>query len=256
MSEPHRLSVITKTLEALAQRYPEPLIGAQHHGIPRNAFHIEFLEKLVQKQNPVIADVGGGIGLFSPGCAALGMKVTLVDDFSELVNLSDTGRSALSLHRELGVEVLMQEATLALSLPPNHYDAITCFDSMEHWHNSPKAAFHTIVDSLRPGGWFMISVPNCVNLRKRVTVPLGYGKWSLMSVWYEEERFRGHVREPDTDDLHYIARDLGLKNVKVFGRNWYGAKYPLLRAVMPPIDALLRLRPSLCSNIYLAGQKP
>ena len=249
------LGGITETLEALALRYPEDLVAAQQKGIARNAFHIEYVKKLVAKEDLCIADIGGGIGLFSPGCAAMGMTVTLIDDFSELVNLSELGRSSLCLHSELGVNVLTQEVTLSLALPSNHFDVVTCFDSMEHWHNSPKAAFHKVVDSLRPGGWFMISVPNCVNLRKRVTVPLGYGKWSTMAVWYEEERFRGHVREPDVDDLRYIAKDLGLKDVRVFGRNWYGAKYPLLRAFMPVLDAALRLKPSICSNIYVAGQK-
>ena len=43
----------------------------------------------------------------------------------------------------------------------------------------------------------MVGVPNCVNLRKRLTVPLGRGKWSPMADWYEQPSFRGHVREPD-----------------------------------------------------------
>jgi SAM-dependent methyltransferase len=44
---------------------------------------------------------------------------------------------------------------------------------MEHWHRSPKALFHEALTWLRPGGLLVIGVPNCVNLRKRLTVPLG-----------------------------------------------------------------------------------
>ena len=36
-----------------------------------------------------------------------------------------------------------------------------------------------------------------------------------MAHWYEPELFRGHVREPDVDDLRYIARDMGLEDVVV-----------------------------------------
>ena len=61
-----------------------------------------------------------------------------------------------------------------------------------------------------------------MNLRKRITVPLGYGKWSRMEDWYEEDRFRGHVREPDVADLRYIGADLDLKNIEILGRNWLG----------------------------------
>jgi SAM-dependent methyltransferase len=247
---------IVETLESLARRYPAPLIQGQLDGIPRNAFHVELVKMLVGKKDAVIADIGGGICLFSPACAAAGMQVTLVDDFRDQVNQSNPGSSALSLHRELGVTVVAQDVTLGLSLPRNQFDAITCFDAMEHWHHSPRALFHGLIDSLRPGGWFIVSVPNCVNLRKRISVPFGFGKWSPISAWYDAEVFRGHVREPDVQDLWYIARDLGLKEITVFGRNWLGFNRPGLRQLMPLIDVVLRMRPSLCANLYLVGRKP
>lgn len=111
------------------------------------------------------------------------------------------------------------------------------------------------MDKLKPGGVFILNGPNCVSLRKRMTVPLGYGTWSSMDDWYETERFRGHVREPDLATFKYIANDLNLENAKILGRNhmvfhalgFYG---PFL----PRFDPL-RLFPSLCSNLYLIGRK-
>lgn len=77
------------------------------------------------------------------------------------------------------------------------FDVVTTFDSMEHWHHSPKALFRYVRESLlKPGGRFIIGVPNCVNLRKRITTPFGHNKWTGMDAWYEPEVFRGHVREP------------------------------------------------------------
>jgi SAM-dependent methyltransferase len=129
---------------------------------------------------------------------------------------------------------------------------------MEHWHNSPKRLFAEVARALRPGGLFLLGVPNCVNLRKRLTVPLGVGKWSAMAEWYEEELFRGHTREPDVGDLYYIARDLGLAEVEVFGRNWagYANRHRGVRVVTPFIDRLLQVRPTLCSDIYVCGRVP
>jgi len=114
------------------------------------------------------------------------------------------------------------------------------------------------VTALKPGGLFFLGVPNCVNLRKRLTVPFGNGKWSQMQEWYEGEVFRGHVREPDVDDLHYMARSLGLREVEVAGKNWlgYSSHFPLVQMLTPFADRLLQLRPSLCANIYLIGHKP
>jgi hypothetical protein len=128
---------------------------------------------------------------------------------------------------------------------------------MEHWHNSPKALFGRVIAALRPGGLFILAVPNCVNLRNRITTPLGWACWSSMETWYEQTPFRGHVREPNVADLRYIARDMDLQDVKIVGRNWMGHASPrlLARAVTDVLDPILRWRPSLCSDLYLIGKK-
>ena len=205
-----------------------------------------------------VMDVGGGIGAFSPALALYGYRTTLVDDFGDDIN-SCFPTSEVGVHRRVGVEVVSVDASSDKFQPePGSFDAITCVDSIEHWHRSPKASLHKMVAALKPGGLLMIGMPNCVNLRKRITVPLGRGKWSPMEHWYETPVFRSHVREPDVEDMLYIARDLGLENAKVIGRNWAGmaAGSPLARAVARLIDPVLRLKPSLCSDLYLVGTRP
>ena len=136
-------------------------------------------------------------------------------------------------------------------------DVITTFDSMEHWHQSPKELFHQLFGYLKHSGVLWINVPNCVNMRKRITVPLGYGKWSPMSAWYETPVFRAHVREADVDDLRYIARDLGCDHPEIVGKNWIGYRSPhrWVRMATPVFDRLLQLHPAFCSDIYVAVTK-
>jgi hypothetical protein len=76
-----------------------------------------------------------------------------------------------------------------------------------------------------------------------------------MEEWYEEEVFRGHVREPDVSDLYYIARDMGLQSIQVVGRNWlgYGSRRAWIRLATSVVDVPLRAFPSLCANLYLTG---
>ncbi len=114
-----------------------------------------------------------------------------------------------------------------------------------------------IVHELRAGGRFVIGVPNCVNLRKRITVPLGYGKWSSFDEWYGNPLFRGHVREPDVADLRAIASDMKLQNVRIVGRNWLGfaSANPIVRSFTKAIDVPLRAFPALCADIYLVAEK-
>jgi SAM-dependent methyltransferase len=252
---------IASILEGLAKEYPVELVNRQLADVPRIAFHIHLALK-TSKRTAVealsLCDIGGGIGLFSLGCAALGFRrVLLIDDFSDPIN-QEVGDGVLDLHRRYGVEVVSRDVvSQGLQGINSNCNVITSFDSMEHWHQSPKKLLRDAIDGLDPTGSVILGVPNCVNLRKRLSVPFGIGKWSSMQEWYESTRFRGHVREPDVADLEYIAKDLRLEDVKILGRNWlgYGSPRVAIRLATRIVDFPLRLRPSLCSNIYLVGRK-
>ncbi|MCK9418605.1 MAG: class I SAM-dependent methyltransferase [Nitrospirae bacterium] len=244
-------------LKDCAREYPKDLIDRELMDVPRIAFNISLV--LQRTEGRVrICDLGGGIGLFSVGCAAIGMSSILVDDFRDKVN-TEFEAVPRTVHNKYNVEVINTDV---IETPPSFgigsFDVVTTFDSLEHWHHSPKPLFRKVMQWLKPNGLLIIGMPNCVNLRKRITVPLGYGKWSRMEDWYEDDRFRGHVREPDVADLRYIGADLGLKNIEILGRNWLGyqSRFNWVRVMTPLIDMPLRLFPALCSDLYLIGRKP
>jgi SAM-dependent methyltransferase len=250
---------IISTLIELAHRYPPELREAQLRDVPRIAFHINLaLTAVGSPCGRTICDIGGGIGLFSLGCAALGFaRVILVDDFGDEIN-RQVGQGILALHHKGGVEVIsrdvIREGIGALDGP---LDVVTSFDSMEHWHHSPKRLFRSLVSMLSPHGHFILGVPNCANLRKHLAVLFGRASWSSMSDWYEAEVFRGHVREPDVNDLRYLAKDLGLGAVRILGRNWLGyrSQSSAVRLATAIFDRALRVRPSLCADIYLLAAR-
>ncbi len=235
-------------------RYPEYLLACEAR---RYAFHAALILDACSGSGQV-CDIGGGWGALSAVCSKNGLHCHLVDDFADqgfAVNINEP-RHRMPI--DFGFSVHSLDVTReSLPFGSDSLDVVSSFDSMEHWHRSPKKLFMQIIDVLRPGGTFIIGAPNCVNLRKRLTVPFGYGKWSGMNDWYESDIFRGHVREPDVDDLQYIARDLGLVNIRIIGRNWAGLANPnsLVRAGTLLFDQVLQLRPSVCSDIYLIGNK-
>jgi SAM-dependent methyltransferase len=243
-------------LDALAREYPPGLVDVQRADAPRIAFHVGLVLQRCGS-GARVCDLGGGIGLFSLACAAVGMTVTLVDDFADPVNRA-VGPAVLDLHRSRGVEVVERDVIAdGLELAPQSFDAITSFDSLEHWHHSPRRLLRGVVAALRPGGWLVLGAPNRVNLRKRLTTPLGHNTWSPFDEWYLPDRFRGHVREPDVRDLRRIAGDLALRDVEVIGRNWLGLQHRrrALRALSHVVDRPLRPWPSLCSDIYVLGRR-
>jgi SAM-dependent methyltransferase len=251
--------MIEGILEGVARSYPSKFIEDQLGDIPRIAFNVRLAVNGDDPRAISICDIGGGVGLFSVGCAALGMNALLVDDFADPVNRR-VGDSIFVTHKKYGVRILSRNViTDGLADISERFDVVTSFDSMEHWHHSPKALFRLVADQLlKPGGRFVLGVPNCVNLRKRLSVPFGIGKWSRMEEWYEEPEFRGHVREPDVADLRYIALDMGLRDVEILGRNWlgHGSRSRLVRLVTRVADRPLQMFPSLCADLYMTGTRP
>jgi SAM-dependent methyltransferase len=242
-------------LRDIARQYPDGMSAAQLRDVPRIAFHLKLLTERVPSGR--VADIGGGVGLFSVGAKVLGYDSVLVDDFRDTVN-HEHGDNALAPHRKHGVEVISRDVIAdGVELAPASFDAFTSFDSLEHWHHSPKPLLHQLMQALKPGGWLILGAPNCVNMRKRLTVPWGRGKWSSMQEWYEQPVFRGHVREPDVSDLRYIARDLQLTKTRIIGRNWQGRISPstLVRTMTAIFDLPLRINPAWCADLYLLGRK-
>lgn len=245
---------IEYTLAALAKSYPQGLVVTEISEIPRIAHKIRMALNGADPKGLSVCDIGGGFDMFATGCAELGMKATVIDDFSDIWHWKASGGE---IHKKHGVTAISRDVIKdGVGVIPERFDIVTTFDCIEHLHHSPKALLRQIrEDMLKPGGRFVLGVPNCVNLRKRLTAPFGNYKWSSMETWYEETPFRGHVREPDVEDLLYIARDMKLKDVEICGRNWlgYNSHFPLVRLLTPIADHALRLFPTLCSDIYLTG---
>jgi SAM-dependent methyltransferase len=250
------MTELASQLRALARAYPPNLVDHQLADLPRIMFHLQLVVTRCGPQARV-CDVGGGIGLFSLGCAALGMRVLLIDDFGDPVNAL-IGDEILELHRRRGVEVVRRDVIEnGVALEPETFDAITTFDSIEHWHHSPRRLLRQLEAALRPGGTLVIGAPNRVNLRKRLTTLLGINDWSPFDEWYFPDRFRGHVREPTVDELHRIAADLNLDHVEILGRNWLGLTHRRrgVRVMSRLVDRPLRRAPALCSDIYVVGAR-
>src|SRR5438552_2074107 len=164
-------------LQNLARKYPSELVASQLQDVPRIAFHIGLIVSR-KGTHARICDLGGGLGLFSVACAALGMETTLIDDFADDVN-RQLGASILDLHKSYGVQVISRDVIMeTIDFPPHSLDVVTCFDSMEHWHHSPKRLFASVRKSLASNGLFVLSVPNRFDLGKRLMTPLGMGAWS------------------------------------------------------------------------------
>jgi SAM-dependent methyltransferase len=239
----------------------------------RNEFYVRLLgdQQLLQPGKRLV-DLGAGLSLFGPLCRSHGMDVTLVDDFGggggvELGQGSQEIPLLAAFEKQFGLQVARQNfLEQPLLLPDASADVVTCFHSLEHWHHSPRRLFREIVRILKPGGFLIIATPNAVNIRKRVYVLFGRTNFPSLREWYEDGDpvFRGHVREPVVRDLQQLMEWNGLVVIATYGRNFIGRQSEvlaflpaaLLETVAKGSDRLLRLFPSLCSDIHVIGRKP
>jgi len=238
----------------------------------RQLFYVELVSRTGSlAKGRHLVDLGPGLAAFGPVVREMGMEVTLVDDFGgggcvDVARQDVTQRFLDQFRNTLGIRIEeMDFLTRPLPLGNSSVDIITCFHSLEHWHHSPKPLFREIVRVLKPGGHLIIATPNAANIRKRFFVPFGHNIWSSLDEWYHEGDpvFRGHVREPIARDLQILLEWNHLELVDTIGRNFIGRDSlalqflprRLVHSVAVAADYLLRLFPTLCSDIHVVGRK-
>jgi len=209
-------------------------------------------------------DIGGGTGFHTAILTQLGMKAICVDNFKTRGKgtasdyFYDHDLEMEQIAQRMGVQFIHTD--ILNWKPPfeeNSIDVVMSFDNIEHLHHSPRNTYKQLVRCLKPNGFFLLGGPNAANLFKRIRVLLGKNIFSKLEEWYMHEQFIAHVREPIVSDLIYIAEDIDLKIIKVFGRNWIGLKKfrGRKRVLVQLLGKSLELFPGLCSDIYILATK-
>ena len=135
------------------------------------------------------------------------------------------------------------------------FDLIMLNDVVEHLHDSPGPLLNNLIEKIKDGGYLLITVPNAVNIRKRISVFFGGTNYpSFEFYYYYPVPYRGHIREYTVGDLRKMCEFLGLEKVVLTGCDHMLAKVPSgMRRVYLGITDLF---PSLKDSIILIARKP
>ncbi len=165
-----------------------------------------------------ILDFGAGSCDKTAVFQLLGYQCTAYDDLCDTWHLADGNRDKI-LHfaESVGIKYyLAEDGWIPKDEEP--FDAVMMQDVLEHLHDSPRDLLQKLLAIIKPGGYFIVTVPNAVNIRKRLDVAFGRTNLPPFEHYYWwPGPWRDHVREYVKDDLRKLARYLGIEEVELRG---------------------------------------
>lgn len=180
-------------------------------------FHnvVDQVRKTVDPGGAVL-DFGGGTCQLSAILAQLGYSCTTYDDLNDVWHLEgDNRQKILDFADRMGINFCMAGEG-PLPFADETFDLFMINDVIEHLHDSPRTLFNDVLKSVKPGGHLLVTVPNAVNIKKRVKVLTGRTNMAPYDqyYWYPDP-WRGHTREYTKHDLQSLCNNLGLELIEL-----------------------------------------
>lgn len=128
----------------------------------------------------------------------------------------DISKAAVEASRNRGLDAVQVSDASDLPCESSSFDLAVCFDVLEH-HFSPQLVAAEVLRVLRPGGRFLVTVPNVAHWRRRADLMLG--RWNPLG---DEQSVRRPWRDPHIRffgraSLHRMLEETGFLNVRVDG---------------------------------------
>jgi 2-polyprenyl-3-methyl-5-hydroxy-6-metoxy-1,4-benzoquinol methylase len=203
-----------------------------------------------------ILDFGCGPGDKTAVLAALGYQCSGYDNLQDDWHKVPENRAAIfKFYSAMNMDFHESMQGEPFPWPANMFDVVMTNDVIEHIHDSPRTSFNGLVNMIKEGGYFLVSVPNAVNIRKRIDVARGRTNYQQFNFYYwHPDPWRGHVREYTKGDLRELAENLGLKIVELKAGDHMLRRIP--KALHAPYLAVTGIFPAWKDTWLLLAQKP
>ena len=162
-------------------------------------------------ESPKLLDIGCGPMNITAGFAKCGFRCFAADDLSDPWHLvGDNRRKIEDFARSMRIEFYLQDASYRIPFENETFDVVLLNSVIEHLHESPRELLNAAFGFLKTGGVLLVTMPNSVNLRKRIRVLSGRSNYpSVRDVYSSRGTWRGHVREYTLAETEYILKAAG-----------------------------------------------
>jgi SAM-dependent methyltransferase len=248
---------VLRTVDRVDAAFPFP--GYISQGVRHGMAHVvpEVARHVRTGGTPRLLDIGSGPMDKTAVFQAVGFDCSAVDDLGDPWHRrGDNLERIQAFARDRGIDFHLQDGTYAIPFPPESFDVVTIFDVIEHLHESPRGILNAAGTQLRTGGVLAVTMPNSVNLRKRLSVLRGRTNYPDVDQFYlSPQGWRGHVREYTLDETAHLCEAAGFRVESATA--YEGNAYDMLRgAKLRAYLALSRLVPTLCSALLVVARKP
>lgn len=196
-------------LEQVVDDFPQVV---RRRGINRNWNKYKFVltqisgvSDLLPRRGATYLDLGSGAGVVPLVMAQAGLKVSVVDTWTEyadeLDNLMGSFAQFETRFNKYGINCEKYDISqMPLPFSAQSFDMVSLFDVLEHLPR-PANVVQEIYRLLRPGGLFFLTLPNTANLRNRLRLLLGKSPHpDPIENWFSPAFF-GHYREMTMSEL-------------------------------------------------------
>jgi 2-polyprenyl-3-methyl-5-hydroxy-6-metoxy-1,4-benzoquinol methylase len=213
----------------------------------RNALNLQWLRHAASREGRQlrVLELGIGWGGASLCLAREGALVIGVDDFSDGLDVQGVPQMRFLEAQRVRV---VRGNLLALPVRRASFDVVILNDVLEHM-SVPKRVLRMINGLLKPGGLFIMEVPNSVALYKRLRVLCGRSNYYRIEHFFLDEEYRGHVREYTKTEIAYMFEQTGFTALEIRGVNqayrpWFESRTPsaAARPLLRLYSALTGLR--------------
>jgi SAM-dependent methyltransferase len=202
-----------------------------------------------------ILDFGAGPCDKTALFARAGFDVVAFDDLDDPWHrISNNRQKILDFAHHAGVEYRTAQNWSDCIADGERFDMVMLHHVLEHLHSSPRALLEYLIGGLKVGGYLYVTVPNAVNIRKRLAVATGRTNYPSYSsfYWYPGD-WRGHVREYVRGDLVRLAEYLNLRDVHI--RSYFHFPHVLPPVAMGALRIICAAAPGLRDSWMLWARK-